>query len=366
MSEKNLVEVYKMEKNEIQKQTNKKEEMEHIVNILSRHLGNNENITEELEKVLEELTKQKNEIEDFNSKKWFEKLFYKGAKWEEQAVNVYKGLTMNFLLNKENTTILLKMFTVLFAHENKINLNLKKIDKIFENENLTKEEIANKLKEFNDEKKKDREDTQKSIENLLNRMQKDKKLSKDVIEVIQKFFDKTNDIKRVDDYILEIKKKLVDSEIRMSDIISIINEEISRLDNDTNDIRTVISNNESVMNKKISDIESNIVNSKEELKKEIKEGIIASETKVNDTVSIINGEISRLTNDTINIQTMISNSEAVMNKKILDIESNITNSKEELRNMIKKLEKENKLFKISVLIFIFLFIIVMYKVFFIK
>ena len=202
------------------------------LNILTEYLNDNNISLNELKETLERLEGQENKIKDFNDKNWFSKITYRGAKWEEQAIDVYKGLKFNFLLNRDNSKALIQVMKILIGDQFQINKNINEVTKIISTLRLSDKEKLNKLEEMEDFLKEEKKINREEFEKLKNGLNGNIEIAEEFIEMIEgigeNYKEKTITI---EEKIIDLEKKNIILQTKITklknnkifDILTIIN-----------------------------------------------------------------------------------------------------------------------------------------------
>lgn len=206
--------------------------------------NNKESTTEEISNQIKNILDLENEIKDitgslngnaedissYKDRSFFGKILNsKEIKWENHAVDVYKGIDLNLKLNKNNTIIIIGIFKLLVEQEQKIKENLNSINEITKNTDKHLVDYKTKLKslkKFQDEIRKEREESIKQVNQIIEKLDQDDSISRELADIlINKFTPAINEnsktnkfnsneikntqekLKGIDEYILELKKE---------------------------------------------------------------------------------------------------------------------------------------------------------------
>ena len=185
-------------------------QLEKTVNVLNRYLGNSINHSNELKKVLDNLSKQEDKINEFNNKEWWDisKVFFKDAKWEEQAPYIYEGIRSNFLLNRDNSKVILQMMKIIVGHEYKISKNLERVNKVIKTNIKGGKSKLRALKNIKNDIQFEKEKTKEELEKIQNDMNESMLFSNDIIDILNQMTGNYGEkISTIDERIIEIEEQ---------------------------------------------------------------------------------------------------------------------------------------------------------------
>lgn len=196
-------------------------EIENTVNVLNEYLGNSANHSNELKKILDNLSRQESKMKEFNNKEWWDvtKVFYKGAKWEEQAPYIYEGMKANFLLNRDNSKIILQIMKILIGNEYKINKNLEKINKVVETAIKGDESKLKALKNIKEDIRVEKEKTKEEFKKIQDNMDESIHFSNDIIDILSQMTGNYGErMSTIDEKIIELEEKNIKLSQKISKI----------------------------------------------------------------------------------------------------------------------------------------------------
>jgi len=180
------------------------------INVLNKYLGNSINHSNELKKVLDNLSKQEDKINEFNNKEWWDvsKIFFKDAKWEEQASYIYEGIRSNFLLNRDNSKVILQMMKIIVGHEYKISKNLEKVNKVIKTNIKGGKSKLRALKNIKNDIQIEKEKTKEELAKIQNDMNESMFFSNDIIDILSQMTGNYGEkISTIDEKIIEIEEQ---------------------------------------------------------------------------------------------------------------------------------------------------------------
>ena len=163
-----------------------------------------------MKKVLDNLSKQEDKINEFNNKEWWDvsKIFFKDAKWEEQASYIYEGIRSNFLLNRDNSKVILQMMKIIVGHEYKISKNLEKVNKVIKTNIKGGKSKLRALKNIKNDIQIEKEKTKEELAKVQNDMNESMFFSNDIIDILSQMTGNYGEkISTIDEKIIEIEEQ---------------------------------------------------------------------------------------------------------------------------------------------------------------
>lgn len=197
---------------------------------ISNQIKNIIDLEGEIRDIIYSLDNKAENISTYNNRSFVSKIFNsKEIKWENHAVDVYKGIDLNLKLNRSNTFVIISIFKLLVEQEKKIEENLSSINQITENTDKHLKDYKTKLEKLNgfqEKIKKEKEDSINEINQIIKKLDDGDQISKELVDVLVNRFSpaisnntKMNNsnlneiqntkkkLKGIDEYIIELKKE---------------------------------------------------------------------------------------------------------------------------------------------------------------
>lgn len=197
---------------------------------VSNQIKNILDLEKEIKDITGSLNDKAEDISNYSNRGFFSKIINsKEIKWENHAVDVYKGIDLNLKLNKNNTIVIISIFKLLVEQEKKIKENLNSINQITKNtdKHLKDYKIKlEKLNSFQEEIKKEKEASIEQVNQIIEKLDQGDQVSRELADILVNRFspvinenvkmNKSNSneiqnaqekLKGIDEYILELKKE---------------------------------------------------------------------------------------------------------------------------------------------------------------
>lgn len=213
-------------------------------------------LEKEILEITNNLDQNSDDINNYKNRNFIGKMFNsKEIKWENHANNVYKAIDLNLRLNKNNTTVIIEIFHFLVSQDQKIKENLNSMSKITSNANNHLSDYVDKMKKlerFQEELKNDKKKQNEEMNQIIEKLNEGDPISKKLAEVLfsqinpeikkntkrnqlnlEEIKNTQNQIKGIDDYILELHQEIN----TLNNKILTINKnlaDISKKNNETN------------------------------------------------------------------------------------------------------------------------------------
>ncbi|MGL5124122.1 MAG: hypothetical protein ACRC6K_08205 [Fusobacteriaceae bacterium] len=197
---------------------------------ISNQIKNILDLEKEIREITGSLNDKANDVSNYSNRGFFLKIINsKEIKWENHAVDVYKGIDLNLKLNKNNTVVIIAIFKLLVEQEKKIKENLNSINQITKNTDKHLKDYKIRLEKLNDFQKEIKKEKEASIEHvnqIIEKLDQGDQVSRELADILINRFNpainenikmnKSNSneiqnaqekLKGIDEYILELKKE---------------------------------------------------------------------------------------------------------------------------------------------------------------